>query len=149
MNNEREAFLRALQENPEDRDLREVYADWLEEQGFDDEARAQRAEVYLRGYAARITAKETYGKYYKDDEREWEPHELVSPISYEKLLKGANKYLDQYKGEGEEWIPATLYLSFDIPDFVYEQREQFWEAIEAVTGRKVHDKTDFIFRCSC
>lgn len=39
---QRAAFERAIEEDPEDLETRQVFADWLEERGFDDEARAQR-----------------------------------------------------------------------------------------------------------
>lgn len=39
---QRRAFEAALEDDPTDLDTRQVFADWLEERGLDDEARAQR-----------------------------------------------------------------------------------------------------------
>lgn len=62
MSDHRAAFEAALKENPYDATTHFVFADWLEENGFDDEAAWQRswtrerqeAEDWLKVYAARM-----------------------------------------------------------------------------------------------
>lgn len=67
---EREHFLAAIRECPEDYDYRLVYSDWLMEHGFDREASLQRhcrhTEGWLRQYAAR---QEQLGPKLNGDER--------------------------------------------------------------------------------
>ncbi len=151
---EKESFELAIKKDRYDQETRLVYADWLEEHGEDDEAliqrkwtpEYQRSEDYLRNYAARINYKEAYGPYRDDDEiseeekREGDNYHTV--VTYEQLLEGAEEYL-----EGAE---SSIYLNFDTPDFIYEEREEFWKHFAVVTGRDVeeHERGTF-FRCGC
>lgn len=101
------AFLAALRENPYDGELREVYADWLEEHGFDDEALEQREWTgerqksvdFLRGIARKCK------------------------MSYENLLKEVHHFLDH-----DYWRHTGL-LTYGA--IVYD----FWNHFEKVTGR--------------
>lgn len=61
-------------------------------------------------------------------------------MSYQALLSSA-----------EDWLDSGSYhtLNTDIPNRVYDDREQFWGHYEAVTGKKVSDKSEMFFTCSC
>ncbi len=152
---EREAFVAAIKKDPYDQTTRLVFADWLEEHGEDDESlfqrnwtpEYQRSENYLRGYAARINYKEAYGPYLRDDDEISEAEKKAGDdyhtvVTYEQLLEGAAEYL-----EGAE---SSIYLNFDTPDFIYEERTEFWKHFMIVTGREVEiGQQGMFFRCAC
>ena len=127
MEPEREAFLRAIAEDRYDEAARRIYADWLEEHGYDDEALVQRrwtaqkqraAEEWLDGYAE------------------------MCDMTRAELIEVAERYLDHGAG---------YTLPFDTPDRVHEDAEQFWEHIALVTDRMIPEehRHDVIFRCAC
>jgi uncharacterized protein (TIGR02996 family) len=132
---EKAAFEEAIEENPYDGTTRKVFADWLEEHGFDDEAVIQRewtpekmraAEEWLEKFAAECAWVE------------WER------LTTEKLLEAANAYLD-----AGEW----LCLSYDTPEIALSNSgmDQFWQHFMVVTGRPVPSakrEARFI-HCSC
>jgi uncharacterized protein (TIGR02996 family) len=123
---EKKAFEDALRADRYDGVTRKVFADWLEENGYDDEAVLQRswtpekqqAEDWLVEYA-----------------RECE-------MSYEELIEAANDYLDT----GEAYC-----LPFDTPDIVYSGADEFWERFSLATGRGVSEdhRGETFFRCAC
>ena len=137
----REAFEKAIKDNPMDRDTRLVFADWLEENGFDDEAAVQRAwtaerhreaEAYLEHFA-----EECSGGY-----------EEIIVTTVDDLIRVANGVLDRKKYSWDSWI----YLNHDTPDVAYgEGLRKFWESFEVVTGRPVPDgrRQDGFVSCSC
>src|SRR5262249_2739597 len=127
MEAEREAFLKAIAENRYDEAARRIYADWLEEHGYDDEALVQR----------RWTAeKQSAAEGWVDGLAEG------GGMTREELIEAAESYLD----DGEE-----CYLYFDTPDRAYSDAEEFWEHIAIVTDRMIPEehKHDVIFRCAC
>jgi uncharacterized protein (TIGR02996 family) len=132
---EKAAFEEALAENPYDEATHKVFADWLEEHGFDDEALLHRewtpekmraAESWLENFAVECA------------EVEWQP------LTYDKLIAAAHDYLDT-----GNW----LCLSDDTPDIALsnEGMESFWQHFMVVTGRPVpSDKLEARFiHCSC
>jgi uncharacterized protein (TIGR02996 family) len=138
---EKAAFEQAIEENPYDATTRKVFADWLEENGFDDEAVIQRewtpekmhaAEAFMDDYAAQLS---------EDPDEE----ELKSRIfDREELLEIAHMCLD-----GEKY--AGIGLGFQTPDIVWEKRREFWEHFMVLTGRPVpDDKREATFvSCAC
>ena len=123
---EKVAFEAAIAENPYDEVTRQVFADWLEEHGYDDEAMLQRewtrekqaaAEEFLDDYASQCD------------------------MSRDELLQIAGTYLAQGRG---------YTLGFDTPDIVW-QSEEFWEHYMVVTGQPVPDqnRADVFLRCAC
>jgi uncharacterized protein (TIGR02996 family) len=123
---EKKAFEDAIRADRYDGVTRKVFADWLEENGYDDEAvvqrswtpEKQRAEDWLREYGAEC---EMY---------------------YEELIEVANNFLD--KGHGYT-------LSFDTPDIVFSGAEDFWDHFALATGRKDAEahRGEVFFRCAC
>src|SRR5438477_6621276 len=98
---EKKAFEDAISADRYDGDTRKVFADWLEENGYDDEAvlqrswtpEKQRAEDWLLDYATECA------------------------MTYEELIEAAKNYLDT--GDG--------YCLGDMtPDIVFSGAAEFW-----------------------
>jgi uncharacterized protein (TIGR02996 family) len=124
---EAQRFLAALDRGRFDKTTRMVFADWLEEHGYDDEA------VFQRSWT-----------------REWQEardHLLLCAadcrITYDELLEAATAHLGGKEGDDE----ATLLLGHD-PDIVYDT-ETFWRAYQTVTGRETGGDRGGFFSCAC
>lgn len=140
MNNaEREAFERAIAADRYDQDTRRVFADWLDENGFDDEAAFQRewtprwqeAEDWLKGFAERIA-----GYDWRDDGMT-----LHAP-TLEQVVEAGRKCLDDNESSllGGDGFGAT-----NIWD---EVREEYWSHWKAYTRRaEVVTPNGDVFRC--
>lgn len=115
MSKDRHAFLDALRANPYDKELRLVYADWLEENGFDDEALEQRewneekqkSEDWLRNVAKRLQ------------------------ISYAKLLLGIHFFMDY-----DYWDTNSFFPKGESPLTVVPDMLEFFRHFAIVTGRE-------------
>lgn len=121
-------FLAALDKDRYDKTTRMVFADWLEEHGYDDEA------VFQRSWT-----------------REWQEardHLLLCSaecrITYDELLEAATAHLSGKEGD----YGATLLLGHDTPDIMYDT-ETFWRAYQTVTGRETGGDRGGFFRCAC
>lgn len=123
---ERQAFLAAIKDDPADLTNRLVFADWLEENGEDDEAefcrhwdihKYQEAEEFLRYFASEVE------------------------MEYNRLLSAAERYLRT----GDD-----VTLGFDTPDVCYAEMDRFWESYHIVTNvKKDEDAWGGFFNCSC
>jgi uncharacterized protein (TIGR02996 family) len=123
---ERRAFEAAIRADRYDGVTRKVFADWLEENGYDDEAVLQRAWTPQKQQA-----------------EDWlEEYARQCEMTYEELIEAANNYLD--KGQG-------VTLGFDTPDIVFEGSQEFWERFSLATGRNVSDDYHgaIFIRCAC
>jgi uncharacterized protein (TIGR02996 family) len=124
----RQAFLDAIQADPYDLRTRKVFADWLDEFGDDKDADlAAEQRAWTREKQDAICWLTDFAK------------DLEMP--YEELIQAANVHI---KGGG------VYCLSFDTPDRVYTDNDEFWQRFELATGEKVaaEDKVAF-FRCAC
>ena len=136
------AFWEKIKEDPYNAHWHYMFADWLEENGFDDEAELQRqwtvekqkaAEEFMDMYADEIS-----GGHYHDDN--WEEH--WQEISRDNLIQFAHNYLDSER---------YFTLSFDTPEIVHFKQKEFWHHFMVLTGRPVpSDKREEQFiGCSC
>ncbi len=121
-------FLTALDTDRYDKVTRMVFADWLEEHGYDDEA------VFQRSWT-----------------RQWQEardHLVLCAaecrITYDELLEAATAHLEGEGGEDE----ATLFLGIDIPG-IMDDTETFWRAYQTVTGRETGGDRGGFFSCAC
>ena len=130
---EKIAFLKALKENKYDKTTRLVFADWLEDHGYDDEATLQR---------------EWTEKYQKAED--WLVNISTSvEIPYEDIIQAGFAYRDSRESftiEGSDEITTFMYSGNNI--------ELYWKNWEIVTGEipvgEEHSyKTESPFRCSC
>jgi uncharacterized protein (TIGR02996 family) len=130
---EKAAFEKAIEEDPYDGTTHKVFADWLEEHGFDDEALLQRewtpekmraAEKWMKEYAAACSEPDYY------------------ELTVEKLIDGAHRYLD---------TGAGLCIGIDTPDVVYDSSEDFWVHFMVLTGRPVpsEKRGEVFIHCAC
>lgn len=124
------SFYKALIANPYDNHTRQVYADYLEEHGMDDEA------LTLRGWT---------------EDKQWAEDRIVQmavecEITPQELLDAAENYL-----ETGEWFR----IGTENPDWTYGSMDEFWGHFETLTGKSRTSKEDgddyskqFI-RCAC
>lgn len=127
----KQAFLLRIKKEPENDVHRYVFADWLEENGFDDEALLQR-EWTVEKYTEALAYLEEYA--------------IETEMLVEQLLAEATNYLQTKK---------YAYLPFDTPEIAGKDQTKFWECYQTVTGIPVslqytEDERMFSwFRCSC
>lgn len=155
MEPEKEAFLKAITADRYDQTTRWAFADWLEEHGYDDEAQEQRlwtrewqkSRDWLEDYASKINEHEAYAPYdLSKSYNRYIPEEIerrsIPSLTYEELMAAAKKHIES-GGSGTRW------LDFDIPDFVREQRGEFWRHYSIVTREDHGGRGTSFFRCSC
>lgn len=119
---EKKAFLDAIAENPDDTTTRRIYADWLTENGFDDEAESYRnwnfvkagAEKWLIDFAKQYSLFDGY---------------------YGALQAGHNQCFIGNSGD-------TAVQDFRID---YNLVQDFWIAWSTVTGSTIPHETDHDF----
>lgn len=131
MDKELLAFKTAIEANPRDWDTRKVFADWLEDNGFDDEALEQRNWT-----EAKQSGIEWLTKFASDND-----------ITYEEAIL-AGRDLVKY---GNRYIPGDGNMSPQEAMDDEETREGFWKHFESATGIEVSekDKEERAFSCSC
>jgi uncharacterized protein (TIGR02996 family) len=147
----KEGFQRAIQENPYDEVNHRAYSDWLEENGFDEEAEIQRrwtkekqkeAEEFLDNYAKSLSS---YPDYYEEEEGRGREVTVEELIETGRANLGIPKDKDGYR-----YGKDRIHLNFDTPGRVWSNREEFWKHFSVVTGIPVEDGYDVTFvSCSC
>jgi uncharacterized protein (TIGR02996 family) len=128
---EKAAFEEAIAENPYDEATRKVFADWLEDHGFDDEAVLQREWAPENMRAAEQWLKELA-----------DACSVGSELTVEDLIAAAHAYLDS---------GADLCLSVDTPRVMLNHPEQFWGVFMVLTGRPVpsEERSAKFITCAC
>lgn len=167
--NEKSVFEKAIQEDRYDEATRRVFGDWLEEHGFDDEAKVQRewtrekqeAEDWLRDFANKCGGTcENYNEHWISIDKRYKQWERTTGRPIREIPP---EYLDEGIVE-ETWVPITYedaitaghealkensygygftqMGSEEARDLmgIEETRKKFWECWELVTGVKVSDK---------
>ena len=141
MNPERQAFLKAIEENPYDFTTRLIFADWLEEFGEDKDYEEavwqrewtpewQRSKEWLENYADELSRRDTPGEY-------------DFSITLEELIETATNHLNDFVG-------GTIYLPYDTPDMVYENHDEFWKQYAVYTKKNLDNINPGTFiRCAC
>lgn len=129
---DREAFEAKIDEDPLDDVARKVYADWLDENGFPEEAIRQRdweavkaaSMEWIEEFATDISTDD--GSYY----------------SGEMLIKIAKRYVENGSTEYDNEA------SFDSDSLDWNE---FWKHYEIVMSKKVKptEYADHPFRCAC
>jgi uncharacterized protein (TIGR02996 family) len=120
---EKAAFEKTIAENPYDADTRKVFADWLEENGFDDEAVIQRDWT-----AKKMRAAEKWlGQLAEQCE-----------MTRDELVQAAHGFLDRGDMIGADFD------GLDDPEI-------FWAHFMVVTGRPVPDdkRGEMFIVCAC
>lgn len=124
-------FEAALKENPYDCDTRLIFADWLEENGFDDEAVEQRRKATPEWVEAHKAIEDFSGALGMTDRE---------------LLELATKHAES----GEYFYLNGNSQDESYKHIIWGQEEQFWSAYQIVTGKVVEeDRRGDIFACSC
>ena len=141
-----DSFLGSIRKDPYDEATRYAFADWLEENGHDEEAAIQRewspeamrgAEEFLKGYAEDLSfdpgtadgdLRQCYGDY-------------VEP-SLVALLEAGHRWLDDAE--------YFCFNGYSVPREACENIDAFWKAFRTITGRCIpRDKRTSFFTCSC
>jgi uncharacterized protein (TIGR02996 family) len=124
-----DAFRSAIAANRFDVGLRQVYADWLDENDRPEEA------AYQRRWTPEVGAAE-----------DW-LHEFAekSGLGYEEAVRAGTRYVETGVewGVGTNWEPETLLETDDA-------LAAFWRSVELVTGRPAGDemtKATVPFQC--
>lgn len=135
----REAFLKALEADPLDSLSRSAYADWLEENGEDDEAARQRA--WVDSYHLLAYYVDPYADEVDEDCPEPRPRvysEVMAEVAFWReyvqkgdICFGSNRAQDELQ--------------------IHEKKEAFWRAFEVITGVRPPEKlrTQEWYKCAC
>jgi len=137
---ERQAFLNAIAAGPWDDELiRDVFADWLDEQGEHEEADRQRKHVASERWLRSFARKHSDDFYGHEDEEEREDN---IESSYGRLMYFLKRHAD-----GEHYLP------FDTPYGFNDYSDKLWECFEVVTRLKSPQDESRRemppFRCAC
>lgn len=136
---DREKFEAAIDENPLDDVTRKVFADWLDENGFPDEAIRQRdweavkkaSMEWIEDFAAGIASDDDAGI-------------VGDGPSYNarRLIGVAQRYVERDDAEYDNEA------SFDSDSLDWSE---FWKHYQIVTSKKVNSTlhNDYPFRCAC
>lgn len=130
--NERDRFLKALEENEDDIPIRLVYADWLDEHGEHEEADRQRkwpaAKAWLRQFCG-----------VEDDDADG------YMIGVKKLIREAGSALK----DGS--LVVDCGANEDMCDLLRQDCREFWQKVAIVTGLPLPEgyATHSRFGCSC
>lgn len=139
----RDAFERSLKENMFDYQTRLVFADWLEENGHDDEAKEQRrmagvewmhSVAWLQYFAGRCGDTCTnYDVAYKNG-----INPVWVPITLEDVVEAGHAALRDKYG----WGGFTQFGSEKARDMMFDTntKELFWKHWQVVTGVRVGKK---------
>lgn len=128
---DREAFEAKIDEDPLDDVARKVYADWLDENGFPEEAIRQRDWEAVK--AASMEWIEDFASQIASDE---------GGYTAKQLIRVARNYVEHDEGEYDNEA------SFDSDSLDWSE---FWKHYEIVTSKKVKstEYQDHPFRCAC
>lgn len=139
MNDTGKVFRRILEDKPWDTDTRLVYADWLEENGWDAPAEAQRQLAKSRHWMREFAKKHhAYGEYH-----DWELEERTGKDKYGNELDeeepNVNERAEEYLAEWLEFLKGhrdggERQFGFDLPYDFNQYSEEMWEHFEVLTG---------------
>jgi uncharacterized protein (TIGR02996 family) len=148
----REAFVKKLEENEDDTTTRLIFADYLEENGEDEEAQRMRkwdaAKQWLLDAVA--SNEESYSDYDSDDAEAGSYWDEVYHIGYAQLIEfghvGANA-----QGIARETARLNCGNNEHMSDFLNNHEDEFWENWSIVTGVPApkNGKEKAWFGCAC
>lgn len=144
MPSEQDEFLAAIQQNWTDLELRAIYADWLEEQGKEEDV------AYQRGYGKVMEdARQWIADFSKDYVGGPEHYDEINhePVSVDELLETALTWVSEDGEEawGEHIRMGTNERYAEIPESIMEE---FWHKVYLLTGKKAKNSPRF-FSCAC
>ncbi len=173
--NERQGFEASLEKDPYDSVTRLIFADWLEEQGKDDEANEQRrrtspewieSDQWLHAFADKCgnhcsNYSEVWTSHYEEtrgmglhDPRQQEAAERARasekwvPVTYDMVVEAGRDFVET---GGHSWF--TQGGEESARDLLLEEgaREEFWKHWSMVTGCSLTPATEEggPFSCSC
>lgn len=139
--NDREAFLKVLEENEDDIPTRLVYADWLDDHGEHEEADRQRKWPAAKDWLRKLCREEYSNGEYQDFDDDEEGYYI-----------GVNTLIQEAKRALEN---DALYIScganMDMCDTLRQDCREFWHNIAIVTGLPLPEgyaETSY-FSCGC
>jgi uncharacterized protein (TIGR02996 family) len=147
--NEQQRFLKAILDNPKDWDTRLVYADWLEEHDFPEEATRQRkyriSYEWMKEFAFKHHPYSSYNSLDEYNEEELREHEV-------RILNDWLHFLHGHTLKERELDFGDFYVPFSRISFS-EYTDEMWAHFEVLTGEVA--PTDWKrtrtpnFSCSC
>lgn len=153
MSMDRAAFEAALLVDPDDEAPHKIFADWLDENGFEDEANYHRRWTVELREAEQWMAKfaEGHSKGYW----EWDDGDVDMGEKYtaEELIGYATNYVEGNRKTKYGWWGHTQQGDDSLRSDMFEDetREKFWRCWELITGKSLigNEKDNSPFGCSC
>lgn len=156
------AFLDLLEKNEDDLTTRQIYADWLEEWGYCEEAERQRLWPESKRWLVEFCEQckqdihAQWREWYPTDEEYAERlgYNEDEPLGYQELIEIANDaYREAKKENGELSDFISMWFGGDetMMEYVRAERETFWKHWSIITGNPLPDdgSVGFYFRCAC
>lgn len=165
---EQEAFLRHIADNEEDESRRLIYADWLDENGMEDEATRQRkwkmARDWILSFAKRWNFFDCTGSegdfvvnwelpYDHPDKYNTIPGVVIPDKEIISRIVAAANSIPNDDSEWDGWEGLTA-MGIDLhgaEELREGEEEKFWESLEIVTGTRYTEnvRKEFGWSCSC
>lgn len=161
-NLEKNEFTELLKQNEDDLVTRLVYADWLEENGYCEEAERHRlwndAKKWMVDFSNRCKS-EIHAKWKSWANSESEFEEWVrdgdnGPMSYQELIDlGKAAYDEADRDNNGEITDLTTFCGDreSMMEHLMRERRDFWNNWSIITGNPLPDKFENLayFRCAC
>lgn len=158
----RKPFLDRLAENEDDLTTRLIYADWLDDFGFCEEAERHRlwseAKKWMVNFSERCRT-EIHSKCKEWAESEEEYQEMLDDgyddaMSYEELIEiGNTTYNDAARNNEGEVAELYMYCGNreSMMDFLWEEKVNFWTNWSIITGNPLPTEFEDLasFSCAC
>lgn len=143
MNQEKQAFLDALEDNEDDNVLRLIYSDWLEEHDEPEEADRMRKWKAAKEWMIEFTRRINNWEY--DEEtytRIGTTGKLNDPHTYQDMIEAGN-----IMRSGDQYCFGTD----EGPEVFREEKEEFFKNWSIITGIHVEEEEieNVSFRCAC
>ena len=141
--NQRDAFLKAITDDPRDLATRRAFADWLDEHDEPELADFHRKWTVQKYDEAWKWLQEFAEFLNREGASEDEDEDRNPNLSADDLLE---VMLERAQTGG-----GAIGLGFDTPDECWEGQGRMWECFELITGQKVTEgvKEEGFFRCAC
>lgn len=160
---ESKCFLDWIAEDPEDRSRRPIYADWLEERGYDDEALRQRRWWQSADWLVAFARRWNFFNCTGSDNWEWD-HVAQKLVEYPVVVMPDNEIIERLIEEVavltgdkkiDDWDRDVYLTAYGIDLHGADELEgddvRFWEHMETITGEKYGDerRQNLGWSCSC
>jgi uncharacterized protein (TIGR02996 family) len=140
--NQREAFQKAITDDPRDLATRRAFADWLDEHDEPELADFHR-QWTVEKYDEAWRWLEEFAEFLSREGASEDEEDRNPTLSADDLLEAMRERVRTGKG--------NIFLWFDTPNECWTNLARLWECYELITGEKVRDDTkdEGLFHCAC